>query len=266
MESRKARGLTHLAGIVLALACAACGGDHAKVERRNVHVYAASSLRAATEEIAKGVEAQHPELKLVLNFAASNVLAQQALAAKQADVFLSADTLQMESVAKGGLVEREAPRPWLSNQLVVVVVPTNSKLAELDGAKALAQEAIVHLSLGSPEAVPVGRYAKAWLEQAGAWDALKERVVPGIDVRAALAAVESGACEAGVVYATDAEASERVRVVFRVPLSEGPKIEYSLGLLRGQAAAADARAVFERFLARPAQDVFVAHGFLVGGV
>jgi molybdate transport system substrate-binding protein len=265
MESRKARGLTHLAGIVLALACAACGGDHAKVERRNVHVYAASSLRAATEEIAKGVEAQHPELKLVLNFAASNVLAQQALAAKQADVFLSADTLQVELVAKGGLVEREAPRPWLSNQLVVVV-PTNSKLAELDGAKALAQEAIVHLSLGNPEAVPVGRYAKAWLEQTGMWDALKERVVPGTDVRAALAAVESGACEAGIVYSTDAEASERVRVVFRVPLSEGPKIEYSLGLLRGQAAAADARAVFERFLARPAQDVFVARGFLVGGV
>lgn len=257
--------MKQLAGVALVLVLAACGGGDAKVEARSVHIYAASSLREATEEIAKGFEAQNPELKLVLNFAASNVLAQQVLAAKQADLFLSADTLQMDVVAAGGLVEREAPRPWLSNQLVVVV-PKGSKLAELDGAKALAQEAIVHLSLGNPEAVPVGRYAKAWLEQAGVWEALKERVVPGTDVRAALAAVESGACEAGIVYSTDAEASERVRVVFRVPLSEGPKIEYSLGLLRGQATAADARAVFEHLLARPAQDVFVARGFLAGGV
>lgn len=264
MESRKARGMKRLAGFVLALALAACGGE-AKIERRSVHVYAASSLREATEEIAKGFEAQRPDLKLVLNFAASNVLAQQVLAAKQADVFLSADTLQMDAVAAGGLVESEAPRPWLSNQLVVVV-PASSKLAELDGAKALAQESIVHLSLGNPEAVPVGRYAKAWLEQAGAWDELKERVVPGTDVRAALAAVESGACEAGIVYSTDAEASERVRVVLRVPLSEGPKIEYSLGLLRGQAAAADARAAFEQFISRPALDVFLARGFLAGGL
>lgn len=257
--------MRRLAGIVLAFVLVACGGGEGRVERRNVHVYAASSLREATEEIAKGFEAQHPDLKLVLNFAASNVLAQQVLAAKQADLFLSADTLQMDAVAAGELVESEAPRPWLSNQLVVIV-PFSSPLIELDGARGLEPASIRRLSLGNPEAVPVGRYAKAWLEKSGVWEAVKERVVPGTDVRAALAAVESGACEAGIVYSTDAEASERVRVVFRVPLSEGPKIEYSLGLLRGQAAPADARAAFELFLSRPAQEVFLARGFLVGGV
>jgi molybdate transport system substrate-binding protein len=171
----------------------------------------------------------------------------------------------MEAVSAGGLVEREAPRPWLSNQLVVVV-PQISELTEIDGATALAHERFERISLGHPEAVPVGRYAKAWLESTGVWNSVQERVVPGTDVRAALAAVESGACEVGIVYSTDAQASERVRVVFRVPLAEGPRIEYSLGLLRGQALAADARVVFEQLLARPAQEVFVARGFRVGGV
>ncbi len=254
-----------LIGLALCLALAACGeGSEARVGPRSVHVYAASSLREATAEIAREFERRHPEIELVLNFAASNFLAQQALAARQADVFLSADTLQLEAVARGGLMEAEAQRPWLSNQLVVVV-PSRSILTGIDGVSGLLRAPISRLSLGNPEAVPAGRYAKAWLEQAGAWDALRERVVPGTDVRAALAAVESGACEAGIVYSTDAEASERVRVVFHVPLAEAPRIEYSLGLLRGQAHPADARAVFESFLAPAARDVFVERGFLLGG-
>ena len=60
------------------------------------------------------------------------------------------------------------------------------------------------LALGDPEAVPAGIYARRWLEGRGLWERLRGRVVPTLDVRAALAAVESGAAEAGIVYRTDA--------------------------------------------------------------
>lgn len=249
----------------LALLLAACdGASVARTGARSVHVYAASSLREATEELAREFEQEHPGLELVLNFAASNVLAQQAVAARQADVFLSADTLQLDAVAQAGLVAARAPRPWLSNQLVVIV-PSSARELELSGASELADERFRRISLGNPAAVPVGRYARAWLEQAGAWSAVEARIVPGTDVRATLAAVESGACEAGVVYATDARTSERVRIVFRVPPEAGPRIEYALGLLRGQAAPADAREVFANFQSRAARDAFLARGFLAGG-
>lgn len=248
----------------MAALLAACGGSGQELDRRTVHVYAASSLRETVEELASVCEAECAGVELVLNFGASNFLAQQALAARQSDVFLSADTLQMDALARGGLVVAEAPRPWLSNQLVVVV-PSTSTLLEIDGVSGLLRAPIARFSVGNPEAVPVGRYAQAWLQQAGAWDALADRVVPGTDARAALAAVESGACEAGIVYSTDAEASEHTRVVYRVPLADAPRIEYSLGLLRGQAPPAAARAVYEFFLTPAAREAFADRGFLRGG-
>lgn len=242
-----------------------CGSEAPPLTQpRSVQVYAAASLREATEELASAFEREHPELDLVLNFGASNVLAQQVLAAHQADVFLSADTLQMDAIADAGLVEARAPRPWLSNQLVVVV-PAAAQPFELRSAADLAHERIRRLSLANPEAVPAGRYARAWLEKQGVWNALQARVVPGTDVRTALAAVESGACEAGIVYSTDAGISQRVRVALRIPLAEGPKIEYALGLLRGQASRADALAVFEHLQSLRAQECFASHGFLIGG-
>ena len=80
-------------------------------------------------------------------------------------------------------------------------------------------------------------------------------LVPTLDVRAALAAVESGAVDAGIVYRTDATISSKVRVVFVV--SNGPAITYSVAkLARSKSSAAqrfvdfaageEGRAVFER--------------------
>src|SRR5207245_2934230 len=73
------------------------------------------------------------------------------------------------------------------------------------------------LALADPEAVPAGIYARRYLETVGLWPALHDRVVPTLDVRAALAAVESENVPAGIVYRTDAALSKRVRVAFEVP-------------------------------------------------
>jgi molybdate transport system substrate-binding protein len=87
-------------------------------------------------------------------------------------------------------------------------------------------------------------------------------VVPLLDVRAALSAVEAGRVDAGVVYATDAAMSKRVRVAFTIPEAEGPRIVYPVAALsRGKAAAAGA--AFVRFLQTDtARRVFEKHGFL----
>jgi len=112
---------------------------------------------------------------------------------------------------------------------------------------------VPHLALADPEAVPVGIYARKWLEAEGVWTELKPKVVPTLDVRATLAAVESGAVEAGIVYRTDAAISKKVRVVFVV--SNGPAITYSVAKLASSKSAQrfvdfatgeEGRAVFER--------------------
>jgi molybdate transport system substrate-binding protein len=84
--------------------------------------------------------------------------------------------------------------------------------------------------------------------------------VPTLDVRAALAAVESGNADAGIVYRTDAAISKRVRVALEVPVAEAPRIVYPAALL-ATARSPAARAFFEHLRSPEARAVFERLGF-----
>jgi len=83
--------------------------------------------------------------------------------------------------------------------------------------------------------VPAGVYAKEYLEKAGVWEAVKDRVVPTENVRAALAVVESGDVDAGIVYKTDAAISSSVRIDYEVPAKDGPNISYPCAVVKASA-------------------------------
>ncbi|MGH9750985.1 MAG: molybdate ABC transporter substrate-binding protein, partial [Candidatus Polarisedimenticolia bacterium] len=203
-------------------------------------LYAAASLRDVLRDLQPACETATGS-RLVFNFGASSDLARQIVAAGRADLFFSADEGWMDEVGKAGLVTPGTRRSPLSNVLVVVI-PADSGL-RIGDASDLASVAVRRLAIANPEVVPAGRYARGWLEQAGVWSRLSDRIVPAIDVRAAMAAVESGAVEAGVVYRTDAAVSRRVRIALEVPPAEGPRISYALAALRGGAPADAGRAV-----------------------
>src|SRR5258708_9185782 len=83
-------------------------------------------------------------------------------------------------------------------------------------------------------------YAKEYLRKLHVWDKIKYKLIPTENVRAALAAVEAGSAETGIVYKTDALISKAVRIAYEVPASEGPEISYPAALLsdsKQQAAA-----------------------------
>ena len=223
-----------------------------------VLVFAAASATNALRDVGQAFTKETGH-SVEFAFGASSDLARQALAGAPADVFLSADEARMTQVEKGGLLQPGTRRDLLSNRLVVVV-PAESKRtlaapADLRGVKRLA--------LADPAAVPAGVYAKAWLQKSGLWKELEGRVVPALDVRAALAAVEAGRVEAGGVYATDAAQSKRVRVALTVPEGEAPRIVYPVAALSGGKAPEAARA-FVRFLQGDvARRAFEKHGFIV---
>jgi len=225
-------------------------------------VYAATSTRDALQAIEKDYEREHA-VDLVFNFGSSGDLSNQIVAAAQADVFLSADEKEMDEVEAAKLVAGGSRRPLLSNQLVVVEPADGpSSFTSPFEPGQLAGPKIKLLSLGNPETVPAGRYAKAWLEKRGAWSAVSERILPGVDVRAALAAVESAGAQAGIVYRTDLAHSKRVRLVHSVPMAEGPKISYPIAVLSGRPHEKEARA-FTGFLASSgARQAFESVGFV----
>jgi molybdate transport system substrate-binding protein len=232
----------------------------AQTERDEIMVYAAASLRDVLEQMRPDCE-RAADARLVFNFGASNDLARQIQAGNKADVFLSADEAWMDAVEKAGLVDPGSRRSLLSNRLVVVG-PLDGDLT-MSSAGDLGDPRVRRLSVADPSAVPAGKYAKAWLEKAGRWEAVKDRIVPALDVRAALAAVESGAAEVGIVYKTDAAISKKVRVLFEVPEPEGPRISYPLAVLRERPHVDSARRVAAWLVGSDAARVFERFGFVV---
>jgi molybdate transport system substrate-binding protein len=196
-------------------------------------------------------------VRVRFNFGASSTLAEQILATRRADVFLSADVRQMDRVQRAGRVVPGTRRQPLSNVLVGVVPAGEPLLTPVD----LATDTVRSLSLAHPSAVPAGRYARAWLQAEGLWDDVAHKVAPAVDVRAALAAVESGAAEAGIVYATDAARSSRVRVAFEVRGETAPPIAYSAAALEPDSARA--RELLAFLGGDRARAVFTELGFIV---
>lgn len=227
--------------------------------REELSVFAAVSLADALTEIGTSWQAASGQ-RPVFNFGASSDLARQIRAGAPADVFFSADEAQMDALERQGLVLATERSDLLSNTLVVIV-PEDSK-ARVTSPRDLA--GLRTIAIADPQAVPAGVYARAWLEGLGLWDELAPQVVPTLHVRAALAAVESGNAEAGIVYRTDAAYSKRVRIAFEVSREQGPPIRYPVAPLASSGKRG--AAAFVAYLRSPAaRVVFVRHGFLVLG-
>ena len=242
----------------LLLAGLLCGAGAARAG--SIVVFAAASLTDSLQEIARAYTQQSGD-KVALNFGASSSLARQIQEGAPADVFFSADQAQMDSLQKQGLIATETRRNRLSNSLVIVVAD-DSKLALASG-KDLIQAAVKRIALADPQTVPAGIYSRRYLEKLGLWTALAPKVVPTDNVRAALAAVESGNVEAGMVYKTDAAISKHVKIACAVPPGEGPDILYPMAQVRDSKDPAAARKFLDYLNSAEAARVFEKFGFLL---
>jgi len=221
-------------------------------------VSAAASLTDATQEIATSFE-KSTGAKVALNFGASNQLARQIEEGAPVDLFLSADEASVDRLEKKGLVAAGTRRSILSNTLVIVV-DKNSPLT-VDSPRDLASERVRSLALAEPGSVPAGIYARQYLQALGLWESVRAKVIPTENVRAALAAVESGNADAAIVYRTDAGISRKVRVAYEVPPDAGPPISYGAAILRDTRQAGAARRFLSYLESPAASAVFLRYGF-----
>jgi len=223
-------------------------------------VLAAASLREALGEASDAWARQgHP--RPVLSLAASPALARQIEAGAPADLFISADEDWMDHVARAGLLSPGTRVALLGNRLVLIA-PAGSavRLSIGPGFPLAAALGTGRLAIADPASVPAGRYGRAALEKLGVWSGVAHRLAVADTVRSALMLVERNEAPLGIVYATDARASRRVRVVDVFAQSSHPPIRYPLArLARSTNPEAEA---FRRFLTGPtARAIFERHGF-----
>jgi molybdate transport system substrate-binding protein len=223
-------------------------------------VHAAASLTDALKDLAPLYEKQSGD-KLLFNFNASSLLARQIQEGAPADVFFSADEAQMDALEKAGLLAGGTREDLLGNVLVIVV-PFDRNLP-IGSAADLAKPEVKKLAVAEPSSVPAGVYTKAYLTQLGLWAKVRPKVVPTENVRASLAAVESGNVDAGTVYRTDALISKKVKIAYEVPPNEGPKITYPVAVLKGSKNPEAAKKLLAFLGGEGARRVFEHYGFRV---
>ena len=152
-----------------------------------VLVSAAASLTNAFKELATQYEAAHPGTKVLITFGSSDVVLRQITEGAPADVFASADQKAMDKAVAAKAVDPATRVDFARNEVVLVVPADNPRgIASLADLK---KQSVTRIALGNPDSVPVGRYTRAALERAGAWDTVKAHEILGQNVRQVLSYV-----------------------------------------------------------------------------
>ncbi|WP_353229606.1 molybdate ABC transporter substrate-binding protein [Novosphingobium sp.] len=224
-------------------------------------VLAAASLQESLNAAADAW-ARHHHARPVLAFAASSTLARQIAAGGAADLFASADQEWMDSLAQTGRIVPGTRAGWLAGALVIIA-PAGSRL-RLRPVPGFPLVAALHggrLAMADPDSVPAGRYGREALQHMRVWDALSGQIARAENVRAALALVARGAAPLGVVYATDALAEPKVRMIGVFPAGSHTPIIYALA--RTTASTHPDAEAFRRFLlSDEAAAIFRRYGFV----
>ncbi len=221
-------------------------------------VSAATSLKEPLEEIRPLFEAARPGATVVYYFGSSGSLQNQIQQGAPVDVFVSAGTMPVNALAEAGLVVPGSLHVVAANK-VVLIAPRDSKRPT--NFEDLADPAIRVIAVGEPKTVPAGQFAGEVFQALKIRDAIQSRLVFAKDVRQVLVYVETGNADAGVVYASDAAQSDRVRVVAGAPPGSHARVTYPAVVLRRSASPALAGEFIAFLEQKTARDVFLKRGF-----
>jgi molybdate transport system substrate-binding protein len=228
-------------------------------------VFAAASLTEPFTAIGKRLEATYPGLKIVYNFSGSPTLRTQLEQGARADVFVSADAVQMELAQQSGVVQGEAPI-FVKNRLVVIVPRDNP--GQVTAFSDLAKPGL-KLDLAAPT-VPVGHYSRQALRQASAeygadfaLRVLRNVVSEEENVKQVVAKVQLGEADAGMVYVSDVTPKIGNDVLMvQIPDAYNQLATYPIALTQSVQNRPAAEAFISFVLSAQGQALLQAHHFI----
>jgi molybdate transport system substrate-binding protein len=234
----------------------------AQAQSKPTLVFAAASLHDALDDVnAQYKRATGRDVKI--SYAASSALAKQIEAGAPADIFISADEDWMNYLATRHLIRDPTRKDLLGNELVLVApVDSTLKVQIAQGFPLKSLLAGGKLAMADTDAVPAGKYGKAALGKLGVWDAVKDQIAQAENVRVALQLVARKEAPLGIVYATDATAEPKVKIVGIFPPNTHPPIIYPAALIAASTNADAAK--FLAYLESPkATPLYKKQGFTV---
>ncbi|MEA5581063.1 molybdate ABC transporter substrate-binding protein [Nodularia harveyana UHCC-0300] len=220
------------------------------------------SVAASMQDAMKAIEPlyrdKYPNSKITYNFGSSGSLQQQIEQGAPVDVFISAAEKQIEALDQKNLLVPSTRKNLLGNEVVLIASQTATGISNFQD---LTNNQVQRFSIGEPESVPAGQYAQEVLTALNLYDVIKPKIVFAKDVRQVLSYVETGNVDAGIVYATDAQSSNQVKVVATAPKDSHKPIIYPIAVIQ-RSQNQEAAQEFVQFLSSDtAKQVFEKYGF-----
>ncbi len=225
-------------------------------------VSAAASMQDAMKELEKAYQEEHLNTKIIYNFAGSGTLTQQIKQGAPVDIFISANEKFMDELDTNKLLLPETRKDLLKND-VVLIVPKKDNITNISNFQQLTNPNIKRFSIGEPESVPAGQYAREVLTTLKIYEQVKPKTVFAKDVRQVLSYVELGNVDAGIVYATDAKISNKVKVVATAPEDSHKPIIYPVAAIKRSKNPEAAKEFIQFLFSNSAKDAFKKYGFQI---
>jgi molybdate transport system substrate-binding protein len=177
-----------------------------------------------------------PAVRARAIYGASNELADHLLAGAPGDLFISADPAELGRLETAKMLSKDSRRTIARNGLAIVGARGAGTVKKLSDLLAVRFKRV---ALADP-ACPLGQYSKTYLEKADLYAKLLPKALHVDNSRAVLAAVVSGAAQAGVAFSSDAAARGAWTVQMRASPAQ-VAATYSAGIIYRGGEHTDAR-------------------------
>ncbi|MBB2507405.1 Molybdate-binding protein ModA [Staphylococcus cohnii subsp. cohnii] len=167
--------------------------------KKEIHISAAASLTDVTKDLEQAFNKKHKNAKITFNYGGSGALRQQIEKGAPVDVFMSANTKDIDPLGKQAQNKYE----YAQNDLVLIG-ESNSTYKNVSDLKQGEK-----LAIGEAKSVPAGKYAEQYLKDHQLYEDVKSHLVFAKDVRQVLNYVEKGNAQLGYVYKTDLYQSQK---------------------------------------------------------
>ena len=228
-------------------------------------IYGAASLKAALTKAKAAYETANPGTTLTISTDSSSALETQIEQGAPADVFLSADITNPKKLVDKGLAGGDVV-PFAGNKLTIVVPTSNP--AGITMPKDLANPGVKVIAAG--DTVPITKYATQLVanlaKEAGYPADFVAKYTANIqsredNVAALLSKIALDQGDAGIVYVTDAKASDKVKPI-DVPDSANVPAAYDGVVVEASQNPVAAKAFLDWFAGPDGQAILKDLGFL----
>ena len=258
--------MRHRLVIALLILLAPIGGIIAQdSERQSLTVFAATSLTDVFESLRAAFIEANSDVDILLNFSSSSTLAAQLIQGAPADVFASANELQLDLVIDSDLIAADTVDIFAHNQLLLIAPADNP--AAIESVRDLTKDSV--LLVLAAVGTPIRAYTDAMLASHSddygedfVDQVMRNLVSEESNVRQVVTRIALGEADAGIVYQSDAigDVAEQLRS-FEIEPAHNQLASYPIAPLAASANPALAQRFITFVLSPEAQPIFAEYGF-----